>query len=95
MQGMNRLPVDLVIRAPIRRITVVIDNQDPLAPEMTVEDFRRTFGRDPDQPRYRLINLEVITSPDDSQPMLVSECGRYGRFLRREEDNVYFRKTIG
>jgi hypothetical protein len=92
---MNRLPVDLVIRAPIRRITVVIDNQDPLAPEITVEDFRRTFGRDPDQPRYRLINLEVITSPDDNQPMLVSECGRYCRFLRREEDNVYFRKTIG
>ena len=92
---MKRLPVDFVIRAPIRRITVVIDNQDPLAPEMTVEDFRHTFGRDPDQPRYRLINLEVITSPDDNQPMLVSECGRYGRFLRREEGNVYFRKTIG
>jgi hypothetical protein len=92
---MPPLPVDLVIRAPIRRITVVIDNQDPLTPEITVEDFRRTFGRDPDQPRYRLINLEVITSPDDNQPMLVSECGRYVRFLRREEDNVYFRKTIG
>ena len=92
---MNELPVDYVIRAPIRRITVVIDTQDPLAPEMTVDDFRGLFGRDPDQPRYRLVNLEVITSPDDQQPMLVSECGRYGRFLRREADSVYFRKTIG
>jgi hypothetical protein len=53
------------------------------------------FGRDPDQSRYRLVNLEVITSPDDQQPMLVSECGRYWRFVRREADNIYFRKTIG
>ena len=89
------LPVDFVVRAPIRRITVVIDGFDPMAPEMTVEDFRHLYGRDPDPSRYRLVNLEVITSPDDQQPMLVSECGRYGRFLRREADNVYFRKTIG
>jgi hypothetical protein len=92
---MRLLPVDFVVRAPIRKITVVIDTQDPLAPEMTVEDFRRLLGRDPAPPRYRLINLELITSPDDHQPMLVSECGRYVRFLRREADNVYFRKTIG
>jgi hypothetical protein len=92
---MKRLPVDYVIRAPIRRIKVVIDTQDTLAPEMTFEDFHHMFGRDPDEPRYRVINLEVITSPDDHQPMLVSECGRYGRFLRREADNIYFRKTIG
>jgi hypothetical protein len=95
MGSMRLLPVDFVVRAPIRKITVVIDTQDTLAPEMTVEDFRRLLGRDPDQPRYRLVNLEVITSPDDHQPMLVSECGRYRRFLRREADNVYFRKTIG
>jgi hypothetical protein len=92
---MSVLPVDFVIRAPIRKITVVIDTEDPLAPEMSLDDFRRLLGRNPDQPRYRLINLEVITSPDDHQPMLVSECGRYARFLRREADNVYFRKTIG
>ena len=92
---MNRLPADFIIRAPIRRITVVIDMQDTLAPEMSLEDFRRMFGRDPDQSRYRLVNLEVITSPDDQQPMLVSECGRYWRFVRREADNIYFRKTIG
>ena len=90
-----RLPVDLVIRAPIRRIMVVVDTEDPLAPEMTVDDFRHLFGQEPNPPRYRLLTLEVITSPDDQQPMLVSECGRYGRFLRREADSVYFRKTIG
>ena len=95
LENKSELPVDLVVRAPIRRITVVIDVQDPIAPEMTVEDFRHLFGRDPDPSRHRLVNLEVITSPDDQQPMLVSECGRYGRFLRREADNIYFRKTIG
>ena len=89
------MPVDLVVRTPIRRITVAIDMTDPMAPEMTVEDYRHMFGRDPDSSRYRLVNLEVITSPDDQQPMLVSECGRYGRFLRREGDNIYFRRTIG
>lgn len=92
---MSRLPADFIIRVPIRKITVVIDSQDTLTPEMSLEDFRRTFGRDPDQSRYRLVNLEVITSPEDQQPMLVSECGKYVRFVRREGDNVYIRKTIG
>jgi len=91
----NLLPVDFIVRMPIRKIPVVIDTQDPLAPEMSLADFRQTFGRDPDQSRYRLLNLEVITSPDDQQPMLVSECGRYSRFVRREADGVYFRKTLG
>ena len=92
---MSHLPADFIIRIPIRRIPVVIDTQDTLTPEMSLGDFRRMFGRDPDQSRYRLVNLEVITSPDDQQPMLVSECGKYGRFVRREGDNVYIRRTIG
>jgi hypothetical protein len=88
------LPAEIVIKVPIRRIAVVIDTQDQLAPEMTIEDFRHTFGQDPEPPRYRLVNIEVITSPDDQQPMLVSECGRYGRFVRRESGNVYFRRQL-
>jgi hypothetical protein len=85
---------EIIVRVPIRRIPIVIDTQDALAPEMALDDFRQMFGRDPDQSRYRLVNIEVITSPDDQQPMLVSECGRYGRFLRREADTVYFRKVL-
>lgn len=88
------LPAEIVIKVPIRRIAVVIDTQDQLAPEMTIEDFRHTFGQDPEPPRYRLVNIEVITSPDDQQPMLVSECGRYARFVRRESGNVYFRRQL-
>jgi len=88
------LPGEIVVKVPIRRITVVIDTQDQLAPEMTIEDFRNTFGQEPDLPRYRLVNIEVITSPDDQQPMLVTECGRYGRFVKRESGNVYFRRQL-
>ena len=90
----DSLPAEIVIKVPIRRIVVVIDTQDQLAPEMTIEDFRHTFGQDPESPRYRLVNIEVITSPDDQQPMLVSECGRYARFVRRESGNVYFRRQL-
>lgn len=89
----DALPAEIV-KVPIRRIAVVIDTQDQLAPEMTIEDFRHTFGQDPEPPRYRLVNIEVITSPDDQQPMLVSECGRYARFIRRESGNVYFRRQL-
>lgn len=88
------MPLEVVIRVPIRRIPVVIDIKDPLAPELALDDFRELFGKEPDQDRYRIINIEVITSPDDQQPMLVSECGRYSRFLRREADNIYFRKQL-
>lgn len=84
----------MVIRVPIRRIPVVIDTQDALAPELALDDFRHLFDKDPDQNRYRVVNIEVITSPDDQQPMLVTECGRYARFLRREADYVYFRKAF-
>lgn len=88
------MPAEIVIRVPIRRIPIVIDTKDPLASELSLEDFRALFGKDPDQDRFRLINIEVITSPDDQQPMLVSECARYSRFLRRESDSIYFRKEL-
>lgn len=88
------MPVEVVVKVPIRRIPVVIDMKDPLAPELTLDDFRKLFGKDPDTGRFRVVNLEVITSPDDQQPMLVTECGRYARFVRREADEVYFRKEI-
>lgn len=88
------MPAEVIVKVPIRRIAVVIDTQDPLAPEMSLEDFRHLFHKDPNQDRYRLVNLEVITSPDDQQPMLVSECGRYARFVRRESNSVFFRKSL-
>jgi hypothetical protein len=88
------LPAEHIIRVPIRKIPVVVNTEDTLAPELTLEDFRQLFGRDPDSTAYKIVTIEIITSPDDQQPMLVTECGRYSRFIRREGDNIYFRMEI-
>ncbi|MGD0423271.1 MAG: hypothetical protein ABSA92_07410 [Candidatus Bathyarchaeia archaeon] len=88
------MPVETIIRIPIRKIHVVVNSKDPLSPELALDDFRKLFGKDPDPEEYRIVNIEVITSPDDQQPMLVTECGRYSRFVRRERDSIYFRKRV-
>ncbi len=88
------MQVETIVKVPIRRISVVVDLQNPLTPEFALEDFRKLFGQEPDQARFKLLNIELITSPDDQQPMLVSECGRYSRFVRREGNDVYFRRAI-
>jgi hypothetical protein len=88
------LPAETVVRIPIRRIAIVVDIRDPLAPELSLDDFRAFFGKEPDPDRYRILPIEVITSPDDLQPMLVTECARYSRFIRRESDSIYFRKEL-
>lgn len=88
------LPAETILRIPIRKIPIVINTKDPLSPELALDHFRQLFGKDPDPEEYRIVNIEVITSPDDQQPMLVTECGRYSRFIRREGDNIYFRKQI-
>ncbi len=88
------MPVETVVRIPIRKIPIVVDISDPFALELTLNDFRTLHGRDPDPSRHRILTIEVITSPDDLQPMLVSECARYSRFVRRESDGIYFRKEL-
>jgi hypothetical protein len=90
----SKLSPETVVKVPIRRIPIVIDTKDPLAQELSLDDFRKLFGQDPQPDRYKVISIEVITSPDDQQPMLVSECGKYSRFLRREADNIYFRREF-
>ena len=81
-----------LVRVPIRTIQVVIDLEDPLAPELTVEDFVETYGAEPTLPRYRIIGVEVLTCPEDLQPILTSECGHCPRFIRRLDNVAYFRR---
>lgn len=90
-RALSDLQAETIIRIPIRRIPVVIDVLDPLALQLSLTDFKALYGKNPDQNRHRILDIEVITSPDDQQPMLVSECARYSRFLRREGQNIYFR----
>lgn len=80
------------IRVPIRSIQVVVDLEDPLAPELTVEDFVKTRGVPPALPRYRILSVEVLTCPEDQQPILASECGHCTRFVRRMDNVAYFRR---
>ena len=80
------------VRVPIRSIRVVVDLEDPLAPELTLEDFVRTYGVGPASPRYRVLSVEVLTCPEDQLPILASECGQCTRFVRRMDDVAYFRR---
>jgi hypothetical protein len=80
------------VRVPIRSIHVVVDLEDPLAPELTLEDFVRTYGVGPASPRYRVLSVEVLTCPEDQLPILASECGHCTRFVRRMDDVAYFRR---
>jgi len=80
------------VRVPIRSIQVVIDLEDPLTPELTLDDFVRTYGVAPASPRYRILSVEVLTCPEDQLPILASECGHCMRFVRRMDDVAYFRR---
>jgi len=80
------------VRVPIRSIQVVVDLEDPLAPELTVEDFVKTYRVRPAWPRYRILSVEILTCPEDQQPILASECGHCTRFVRRMDNIAYFRR---
>ena len=80
------------VRVPIRSIQVVVDLEDPLAPELTLDDFVRAYGASPASPRYRVLGVEVLTCPEDQLPILASECGHCTRFVRRMDDVAYFRR---
>jgi hypothetical protein len=80
------------VRVPIRSIQVVVDLEDPLAPELTVEDFVKTYRVRPALPRYRILSFEILTCPEDQQPILASECGHCTRFVRRMDNIAYFRR---
>ncbi len=70
----------------------MFDLEDPLSAEITLEDFLKTYGVAPLSPRYRIMRVEVLTCPEDNQPILASECGHCPRFVRRLDNFAYFRK---
>jgi len=82
----------IFIRVPIRSIQVVVDLEDPLAPELTLDDFVKAYDVRPASPRYRILNVEILTCPEDQQPILASECGHCTRFVRRMDNVAYFRR---
>jgi len=83
-----------VRRTKIRRLSVVVDLQDFLAPPIILEDFMKLQGSNPDPERYRVIDLEVLVCPEDSNVVLTSECAKCPRFIRRYRDEIHCVETL-
>ncbi len=81
-------PLETPRMTPIRRISVVVDVEDPMTPAMTLEEFTRLFGEEPKPPRYRILTIEVLVCPEDDSVVLVSECAECPRFIRRSGDFI-------
>ncbi|MEM3507375.1 MAG: hypothetical protein QXT31_06970 [Candidatus Bathyarchaeia archaeon] len=78
----------------IREFKVVIDLEDFFNPEMMVEDFIRIYNKNPTPPRYRIVTLEIATCPEDNQPVLITECGKCPKFIKRIGDYIFCKKHL-
>ena len=95
MEKKSRSFIDIVSLPQVRRISVVVDLEDKFTPAMSVEDFIKEFGFTPEPPRYKVISVEVLTCAQDGQPVLVGECGRCPKFIRRTGERIYCRSAVG
>ena len=86
--------INNISNTTIRKIKVVVDLEDPFSPELPLEDFVKIRNMKPKPPRYRIVNIEVVTCPEDHQPVLVTECGRCPKFIRRFQDEIVCRRII-
>ncbi|MFH0849046.1 MAG: hypothetical protein V1857_06055 [archaeon] len=89
----HRIPRKLS-HIPLRSFDIVIDIEDPFAPELTVEDYMKEHGSPPEPPRYRIVSVELVTCPEDNQPVLVTECGSCPGFVRRFKDRMECTKAV-
>ncbi|MEM2897305.1 MAG: hypothetical protein QXG01_07045 [Candidatus Bathyarchaeia archaeon] len=81
-------------QVPIRKFDVVIDLEDVFNPEMMLDDFIELYNENPMPPRYRVVSLEVVTCPEDGQPVLITECGKCPKFIRRMGENIFCKKHL-
>lgn len=73
---------------PVRVLRLVLDLEDLFNPPLMLEDYVGRFKSDPAPPRFRVVEVEVLTCPEDGEPITVSECGKCPKFFRRFEDKV-------
>jgi hypothetical protein len=81
-----------LVHVPIRSLRVVVDVEDIFSPELTIEDFVKLHGKNAEPPKYRVLNIELVTCSEDNQPVLVTECGHCPRFIRRFNGHVSCKK---
>lgn len=95
MEKKNRSFIDVISLPQVRRLSIVVDLEDKFTPAMNIEDFVKEFGFTPELPRYKIVSVEVLTCAQDGQPVLVGECGRCPKFIRRTGDRIYCRAAVG
>jgi len=78
----------------MRTFQIVLDMDDPFSPELTIEDFVKHHGKEPESSRYRVVSIDLVTCPEDGQPVLVTECGGCPRFVRRFKDRIECSKAL-
>jgi len=86
--------VENVNRVSIRPIKIVLDLSDPFGLELPLEDFIRIHKKIPEPPEYKIVGVEVVTCSEDSQPVLVTECGQCARFIRRFNGQIFCKKFL-
>jgi len=73
----------------VRRLRIVLDLHDLLSPPLLLDDFIKSYGSDPDPERFRVVDLEVLVCPEDGNVVLVTECAKCPRFMKRYQDEIY------
>lgn len=91
---MSASAVEKYVYGPIRSVNLVIDLEDPLSPELTLNEFVRLNGVPPSSPRYRILELELAVCPEDRQPVLLAECGGCPKFVKRSKRHVCCRRVL-
>ena len=81
-------------RVSIRSIKIVLDLSDPFGPELPLEDFIKIHKKVPEPPEFKIVGVEVVTCTEDSQPVLVTECGQCARFIRRFNGQIFCKKFL-
>jgi hypothetical protein len=93
MIGLSAEKVSNLSHIEIRSFKIVVDLEDLFAPESTVEQFVKLHGFSPKPPRYRVLSVETVACSEDGQPVLVTECGKCTRFVRRYQGSICCRRT--
>ena len=77
----------------IWKIPVVIDVENPLSPALTLEDFKRIYGKSPDKETHRIVSIEVLVCPEDMSVIIPSQCATCPRFIRRIKEEILCRES--
>jgi hypothetical protein len=93
MMGCSAEKVSNLSHIEIRSFKIVVDLEDLFAPESTIEQFIKLHGFNPKPPRYRVLSIDTVACSEDGQPVLVTECGKCGRFVRRYQGSICCRRN--